>query len=85
MNIAGFKVYDHDMEQEADMRCLVGCGEWVAHIDYSENPVFAVTEDGDLLIVDQKGGVARCDPTRFSITQIEFKPFNCSQGESGGE
>ncbi len=62
-----FKVYDNKTGKEANVYEIALHEEWARSLVYCDMEGFAITEDGDLVLMDECGNVVYCDADRFEV------------------
>lgn len=62
-----FKVYDNKTGKEAGTYDIALHEEWARSLVYCDMEGFAITEDGDLVLMDECGNVVYCDADRFKV------------------
>ena len=63
----GFKVIDNKTGNYPNCEKIALTEEWAKHLIYCDIDSFAITEDGDLILVDDCGNCAFCPADRFTI------------------
>lgn len=69
-----FKVIDNKTGKEADPYEIALHEEWARSLVYCDMEGFAITEDGDLVLMDECGNVAYCDADRFEVVFENTRP-----------
>ena len=59
-----FKVFDNKTGKEADTWNIALNEEWAQSLIYCDMEGFAITEDGNLVLMDECGHVVYCDTER---------------------
>lgn len=67
-----FIVIDNKTGKEADTYEIALKEEWAKHLIYCDMEGFAILENGELVLLDECGGVAYCPEGRFTA-YIEVK------------
>ena len=62
-----FRVIDKQTSKEADPYEIALHEEWASCLVYCDMEGFAITEDGDLVLMDECGNVVYCDTDRFKV------------------
>lgn len=62
-----FTVIDTTTNQYPDLWKIATTEEWAKHLMYCDMEGFAISEDGELLLLDECGGVAYCPADRFKV------------------
>ena len=62
-----FKVFDNKTGKEADTYEIALHEEWARSLVYCDMEGFAITEGGDLVLMDECGNVVYCDAERFKV------------------
>lgn len=69
-----FKVIDNKTGKEADTWNIALNEEWAQSLIYCDMEGFAITEDGNLVLMDECGHVVYCDTDRFKVVFEEERP-----------
>lgn len=62
-----FTVIDTTTGQEADTYNIALHEDWAKHLIHYDISGWAITDDGDLILIDDRGGFAYADPERFKV------------------
>lgn len=62
-----FRVIDKKTGKEADTWNIALNEEWAQSLIYCDMEGFAITEDGNLVLMDECGHVVYCDTERFKV------------------
>ena len=72
----GFTVIDKTTGQYPDCEKIALEEDWAKHLLYCDIDEFAITEDGNLLLMDDCGNVAYCPNGRFEVVEeVEALPL----------
>lgn len=63
----GFTVIDNETGKYPDCQKIALTEEWAKHLIYCDIDMFAVTEDGGLILMDDCGNCAYCPSDRFTV------------------
>lgn len=66
-----FKVIDKSTGKQADEGYISKNEEWAHHLVYCDMDGFAVTQDGNIILLDETGKFAYCPFERFEIVKEE--------------
>ena len=69
-----FKVFDNKTGKEADTWNIALNEEWAQSLIYCDMEGFAITEDGNLVLMDECGHVVYCDTERFKVVFEDESP-----------
>lgn len=69
-----FKVFDNKTGKEADPCEIALHEEWAKCLVYCDMEGFAITEDGNLVLMDECGNFVYCDTERFKVVFEEERP-----------
>lgn len=69
-----FRVMDNKTGKEADPYEIALHEEWAQGLVYCDMEGFAITEDGDLVLMDECGTCVYCDPERFKVVFEDKRP-----------
>ncbi len=62
-----FTVIDNETGAYPDCEKIALSEEWAKHLIYCDIDTFAVTEDGNLILLDDCGNFAFCPADRFTV------------------
>lgn len=71
-----FRVMDKKTGKEADPYEIALHEDWTRSLVYCDMEGFAITEDGDLVLMDECGSVVYCDTDRFKVVFEEERPHD---------
>lgn len=71
-----FTVIDKHTGRYPDTWGIARRCEWAKHLMYCDIEGFALTEEGNLILMDECGGIAYCPSDRFEIMWLE----DCKDG-----
>lgn len=69
-----FRVIDRKTGKEADPYEIALNEEWAQSLIYCDMEGFAITEDGNLVLMDECGQVVYCDTERFKVVFEDERP-----------
>ena len=82
-----FRVIDKQTSKEADPYEIALHEEWASCLVYCDMEGFAITEDGDLVLMDECGNVVYCDADRFEVIfegEVKKEKLTCLTCEGCG-
>ena len=65
--MVGFTVIDNKTGGYPDCEKIALKEEWAKHLIYCDIDTFAITEDGNLILMDDCGNGAFCPAARFTV------------------
>lgn len=81
--IIGFSIIDTQTNTSAELEKIALKEEWAKDLMYCDMEGFAITESGDLILLDECGKYAYCPTGRFSIeikiAQREYNDWKANQ------
>lgn len=66
-----FTVIDSKTGKEADVEKIVLKEDWAKSLIYCDMEGFAITEEGNLILLDECGNYVFCDEERFKVVFVE--------------
>lgn len=66
-----FRVIDKKTGKEPDLEYIALNEEWAYNLIYCDMDCFALTEEGELILLDECGQYAVCPPDRFEVLRYE--------------
>ena len=64
-----FTVIDKATGKYPDLKQVAPKEEWAQNLIYCDMEGFCISEDGDLLLMDECGNIAYCPPGRFRVVK----------------
>ena len=63
-----FNVIDPKTGEYPDLEQIVRTEEWAQHLSPLDMNMFYISEDGNLILMDECGNYVHCPPDRFKVT-----------------